>query len=1106
MNVLLISQCSKKALEESRRILDQFAERKGDRTWQTAITQQGLATLRKMLRKSAKRNTAVACHWIKSGNEAELLWIVGSIKAFNEHGTVPTHSTRRDILRTQDENHWHTVEAIALMASIAGLFHDFGKANKLFQKKLDPASGLRSEPLRHEWLSLRLFQAFVNGEADKQWLARLAQVGLEEDAATLARVVALQDSAEKSANPKSANPFGARPGCLTGDLAKAIGWLIVSHHRLPQFNESEKKGWEPRLDEIDQWMGSNGFGASWNSVQAEWETWDKKAWQQVWEFRHGTPFRSQHWRSKAHSLARRALKHSALFARNWLHDAFSSHLARLTLMLSDHCYSAGAATPAWQDPSYAAWANTERSTRALKQKLDEHNIGVGHNAFLLAKNLPRLRESLPAITRHKGFKQRSRDARFRWQDKAFELAQGLAVRSAAQGFFGVNMASTGCGKTFANARIMYGLADEKRGCRFSVALGLRTLTLQTGDALQARLHLESDDLAVLIGSQAVRQLHAMQQQKTPQASVEQLAAQSGSESAQDLFDEFQYLRYDGTLDDGRLSKWLKLSPKLHQLLSAPVLVSTIDHLMPATEGARGGKQIAPMLRLLTSDLVLDEPDDFDLADLPALCRLVNWAGMLGARVLLSSATLPPALIHGLYDAYASGRKVFQAACGTLGALPVICCAWFDEFDAKHSEQADLGGFAQAHEQFVRKRIHHLREQNQVLRKAALIKVETVSRTDVVAGVADVVREGMMRLHTAHHQIHPASGKRVSIGLVRMANINPMVAVAQRVLGQEPPANCRLHFCVYHGQHPLLVRSEMEKALDAALTRHQADAIWQVPAIQLALAQYPEQEQIFIVFATSVAEVGRDHDYDWAIAEPSSMRSLIQLAGRIQRHRQQCPNSANMLILNKNVRALQGQVVAYTKPGFESSKFNLADKDLRQSLLLEQYQTISATPRILPRENPDSSTNLVDLEHAHLAEKLFGAKKLIPAYAALWWRHQTHWCAEMQRRTPFRLSAKDEEFVLYLEDETDQPTFCRVAESGELAASERCFVRVELPQIARVQAWVANDVKALLEQIAEREQMELAHASRRFASLRLRELGEQAQWCYHPLMGVYGALE
>jgi CRISPR-associated endonuclease/helicase Cas3 len=85
----------------------------------------------------------------------------------------------------------------------------------------------------------------------------------------------------------------------------------------------------------------------------------------------------------------------------------------------------------------------------------------------------------------------------------------------------------------------------------------------------------------------------------------------------------------------------------------------VDHLTPATESLRGGRQIAPMLRLLTGDLVLDEPDDFDMADLPALTRLVHWAGLLGSRVLLSSATLPPALVEGLFLAYRAGRAVFQ---------------------------------------------------------------------------------------------------------------------------------------------------------------------------------------------------------------------------------------------------------------------------------------------------------------------------------------------------------------------------------------------------------------------------------------------------------------
>jgi len=66
----------------------------------------------------------------------------------------------------------------------------------------------------------------------------------------------------------------------------------------------------------------------------------------------------------------------------------------------------------------------------------------------------------------------------------------------------------------------------------------------------------------------------------------------------------------------------------------------------------------------------------------------------------------------------------------------------------------------------------------------------------------------------------------------------------------------------------------------------------------------------VVLATSVAEVGRDHDYDWAIAEPSSMRSIIQIAGRIQRHRKQAPEIENLYILAKNHKALKGKEIAY----------------------------------------------------------------------------------------------------------------------------------------------------------------------------------------------------
>ena len=223
MNILLVSQCEKRALSETRRILDQFAERRGERTWQTPITQAGLDTLRRLLKKSARRNTAVACHWIRGRDHSELLWIVGDASRFNAQGAVPTNRTRRDILRKEDENDWHSAEDIRLLTVMAALFHDIGKASQAFQAKLRNRGKPMADAYRHEWVSLRLFEAFVGpGSSDEDWLRRLAD---KRDGRCLA--VATGQDDRQSAPPGPFQKSRLPP------LAQAVGWLIVSHHRLP---------------------------------------------------------------------------------------------------------------------------------------------------------------------------------------------------------------------------------------------------------------------------------------------------------------------------------------------------------------------------------------------------------------------------------------------------------------------------------------------------------------------------------------------------------------------------------------------------------------------------------------------------------------------------------------------------------------------------------------------------------------------------------------------------------------------------------------------------------------------------------------------------------
>lgn len=1089
MNVLLISQCSKKALVETRRILDQFAERRGERTWQTAITQNGLDALRRLLRQTARKNTAVACHWIRGKDHSELIWIVGDARQFNERGATPTNTTRRDILRANDENDWHSAEIIRLLASIAALFHDFGKASEAFQNKLKSGRPL-ADAFRHEWVSLRLFEAFVNGRDDADWLGRL--IDLPDDAAKEVEARLIKDGLG-SCGVKT--PFAT----LT-PLAQVVGWLIVSHHRMPTPTENlHPKAMTHLPANIEShWCGARE-GLSQKEIAA------------CWNFPKGLPLSSRHWREHAAKAASALLQQHERAQCDWRKEAYVLHLSRMILMLADHYYSSEPSHERYGDKTgkqNTVYANTDSKTGLAKQRLDEHLIGVEVNAGRVVRALPRLATQLPRLARHKGFRERSKDA-FAWQNRAFDLAEGLRTRSAEQGFFGINMASTGCGKTLANGRILYALADPVRGARFTVALGLRTLTLQTGDSYRDRLHLGSDEMAVLVGGAAVRELHEQQQ-------AEARLSSGGSESSAELMSEYNQVFYDGSLEDGPLNRWLGANQPASKLLNAPILVCTIDHLMPATEGTRGGHQIPPMLRLMSSDLVLDEPDDFGIEDLPALSRLVHWAGMLGSRVLLSSATLPPALIEGLFTAYLAGRRQLQQHRGRPGLLLNVCCAWFDEFSAIAADHRGAETYRIEHQNFVQKRLARL-ARTAARRHAEILPLTIAPRgqEEVCAALAQVLRPQMTRLHQANHTADPASGKRISFGLVRFANINPLVAVARELIRLGGETGLHIHLCVYHSRHPLLVRSAIEQRLDRLLNRKKPEAILAEPEVRRAFAAHAETDHLFVVLATAVAEVGRDHDYDWAIVEPSSMRSIIQLAGRVRRHRPDEYQSINLVLLDTNINHLTKGMSqpAFLRPGFEHPdpevrEFRLQSHRLAELLTSEQLKTIDASSRICEREELCPTRNLVDLEHARLRNLMQGVQpgeKQLSVPVFHWWQSSVHLTGELQRRNPFRADHRGRQRYALLPEEDGEIGFHRFGERGELIDAKNRIHRTPLECGARIGFLNESDYMVLLADLAERRGIELDECAKKFGVLDLPgRLDGNEEWRYNPVLGFWRA--
>ena len=117
--VIFISRCEKKALQSTRRVLDAFADRIGDDTWQSIITEEGLSMVRTLLRKSATKSTAVACRWIRSRSRSELVWIVGNRNKFNHDGLVPVNTTQKNIRHNEWENDWLFLPQIKALTAMA---------------------------------------------------------------------------------------------------------------------------------------------------------------------------------------------------------------------------------------------------------------------------------------------------------------------------------------------------------------------------------------------------------------------------------------------------------------------------------------------------------------------------------------------------------------------------------------------------------------------------------------------------------------------------------------------------------------------------------------------------------------------------------------------------------------------------------------------------------------------------------------------------------------------------------------------------------------------------------------------------------------------------
>ena len=259
-----------------------------------------------------------------------------------------------------------------------------------------------------------------------------------------------------------------------------------------------------------------------------------------------------------------------------------------------------------------------------------------------------------------------------------------------------------------------------------------------------------------------------------------------------------------------------------------------------------------------------------------------------------------------------------------------------------------------------------------------------------------------------------------------------------------------------------------------------------------------------------------------------MRSLIQLVGRVRRHRPLPYLKTNIHLLQRNVKSfISPQKPAFTRPGFETDKVKLDSKDLAEILQQHEWQFIDSRPRILERETLKETHSLVDIEHYQLQQKMLPKKPrpgssrrrvssateqnaIPPLGAHSWWTApKATLLTILQQEQPFRKDdGQQDDLALLPNEEEDDFLLHKIEKQKNFAGNNYTLVEESqlkrLPdncvQGERINPWFVEDYPTLLISQAENEDLELNRCAKKYGVLSLRE--SKQGWCFHAVLGFF----
>jgi hypothetical protein len=305
--------------------------------------------------------------------------------------------------------------------------------------------------------------------------------------------------------------------------------------------------------------------------------------------------------------------------------------------------------------------------------------------------------------------------------------------------------------------------------------------------------------------------------------------------------------------------------------------------------------------------------------------------------------------------------------------------------------------------------------------------------------------------------------------------------------------------LYHSAFPVLIRDRIERFLDSVLVRKETK-LPLPPALRRWISSISGDDAMLLVVASPVEEVGRDHDFDAALIEPSSTNSIIQCAGRVNRHRLVDPTSPNITLLSTSMQHLrEPNGLSFSKPGVEAlntaigRSFFLPSSALQDLLVMPKWEILSASPRL----EETGWGAMPSMEHEKAAQFLEGDYQ----YSLVgYWSDASNMylSGDHAEKMRFRADAASTEFYYdygrsrFLGGADDVPTSQLVL--GNEAGPLDCFSRLGIVDLGfDLNLEAAFDLKNM-------DAQRRSHMSKKYMSISL--VGEKIDHICDPYLGAF----